>query len=36
MNYFDSITVCKGMVDNPLHINISSQLNANASTIKIH
>ena len=31
----NSSTVYKGMVDNPLHIKINSQLNANASTIKI-
>ena len=31
----NSNTGCKGMVDNPLHIKLNSQLNANASTIKI-
>ena len=31
----NSNTVYKGMVDNPLHIKINSQLNANASIIKI-
>ena len=31
----NSNTVCKGMVDDPLHIKINSQLNANASIIKI-
>ena len=30
-----SNTVYKGMVDNPLHIKINSQLNANSSIIKI-
>ena len=28
-------TAYKGMVDNPLHIKINSELNANASIIKI-
>ena len=32
----NSNTIYKGMVDNPLHIKINSQLNANASTIKIN
>ena len=31
----NSNTVYKGMLDNPLHIKINSQLNANASIIKI-
>ena len=31
----NSNSVYKGMVDNPLHIKINSQLNANASIIKI-
>ena len=31
----NSNTVYKGMVDNPLYIKINSQLNANASIIKI-
>ena len=31
----NSDTVYKGMVDNPLHIKINSQLNANASIIQI-
>ena len=32
---WNSNTFYKGMVDNPLHIKINSQLNANASIIKI-